>query len=305
MEVVLNYLSFTRLSEGTQEEAAEAYDIAAIKFRGLNAVTNFDMSRYDVKSILESSTLPIGGAAKRLKEASDHTEASIDGRRSDDDNITSQLTDGINSYGSHHHGWTTIAFQQAAPPPLGITYPYGQQRVWCKQEQESVTALQDLHQLHLGSNTQNLFHPSVLHNLVSLQDSSSMEHSSGSSNSFVYSNGSYHGIVGGSNGFALPIGTVAADQSNASQGHGGLVESEAKQLGYENLLASSDPYSGRNVYYLSQQSAGGVVKANGYEQTAPACSNNWLPGAVQAVPQRSSNMAVCHAAPVFSVWNDS
>nr|DAD29796.1 TPA_asm: hypothetical protein HUJ06_031264 [Nelumbo nucifera] len=54
----------------TEEEAAEAYDIAAIKFRGLNAVTNFDMSRYDVKSILESNTLPIGnGAAKRLKES--------------------------------------------------------------------------------------------------------------------------------------------------------------------------------------------------------------------------------------------
>lgn len=55
---------------GTEEEAAEAYDIAAIKFRGLNAVTNFDMNRYDVKAILESNTLPIGGgAAKRLKEA--------------------------------------------------------------------------------------------------------------------------------------------------------------------------------------------------------------------------------------------
>ncbi|RCV22079.1 hypothetical protein SETIT_4G191300v2 [Setaria italica] len=46
----------------TQEEAAEAYDIAAIKFRGLNAVTNFDMSRYDVESILNSD-LPIGGGA--------------------------------------------------------------------------------------------------------------------------------------------------------------------------------------------------------------------------------------------------
>ncbi|KAL2466279.1 Transcription factor tipo AP2/ERF [Abeliophyllum distichum] len=53
----------------TQEEATEAYDIAAIKFRGLNAVTNFEISRYDVKSILESSTLPIGGASKRLKDA--------------------------------------------------------------------------------------------------------------------------------------------------------------------------------------------------------------------------------------------
>ena len=47
---------------GTQEEAAEAYDIAAIKFRGLNAVTNFDMSRYDVESILNSD-LPVGGGA--------------------------------------------------------------------------------------------------------------------------------------------------------------------------------------------------------------------------------------------------
>ncbi|CAL0329172.1 unnamed protein product [Lupinus luteus] len=54
----------------TEEEAAEAYDIAAIKFRGLQAVTNFAMNRYDAKAILESNTLPIGGGgAKRLKEA--------------------------------------------------------------------------------------------------------------------------------------------------------------------------------------------------------------------------------------------
>ncbi|CAI8611162.1 unnamed protein product [Vicia faba] len=57
----------------TQEEAAEAYDIAAIKFRGLNAVTNFDMSRYDVKSIANSS-LPIGGLSnKNNRFSTDHS----------------------------------------------------------------------------------------------------------------------------------------------------------------------------------------------------------------------------------------
>ncbi|KAG5001605.1 AP2-like ethylene-responsive transcription factor AIL6 [Glycine soja] len=50
----------------TEEEAAEAYDIAAIKFRGSSAVTNFEMSRYDVDTILNNS-LPVGGVAKRLK----------------------------------------------------------------------------------------------------------------------------------------------------------------------------------------------------------------------------------------------
>ncbi|XP_061370287.1 AP2-like ethylene-responsive transcription factor AIL6 [Gastrolobium bilobum] len=50
----------------TEEEAAEAYDIAAIKFRGANAVTNFEMSRYNVEAILKNS-LPIGGGGKRLK----------------------------------------------------------------------------------------------------------------------------------------------------------------------------------------------------------------------------------------------
>ncbi|KAL8127523.1 hypothetical protein AgCh_014437 [Apium graveolens] len=49
----------------TEEEAAEAYDIAAIKFRGVNAVTNFELSRYDVEAIAKSS-LPIG-ASKRVK----------------------------------------------------------------------------------------------------------------------------------------------------------------------------------------------------------------------------------------------
>ncbi|XP_050373393.1 AP2-like ethylene-responsive transcription factor AIL5 [Argentina anserina] len=71
----------------TQEEAAEAYDIAAIKFRGLNAVTNFDMSRYDVKSIA-SSNLPIGGMSGKSKNSSDQS-LSADSKGLDDRDISS------------------------------------------------------------------------------------------------------------------------------------------------------------------------------------------------------------------------
>ncbi|GJT54357.1 AP2-like ethylene-responsive transcription factor AIL6 [Tanacetum coccineum] len=52
--------------QATEEEAAQAYDIAAIKFRGMNDVTNFEMNQYDVEAI-SSSSLPFVGSVKRLK----------------------------------------------------------------------------------------------------------------------------------------------------------------------------------------------------------------------------------------------
>ncbi|XP_019457139.1 PREDICTED: AP2-like ethylene-responsive transcription factor AIL1 isoform X2 [Lupinus angustifolius] len=55
----------------TQEEAAEAYDVAAIKFRGVNAVTNFDISRYHVENIMASNTLLTGEQARRNNKDSE------------------------------------------------------------------------------------------------------------------------------------------------------------------------------------------------------------------------------------------
>ncbi|KAI3451895.1 hypothetical protein Pfo_008560 [Paulownia fortunei] len=61
----------------TQEEAAEAYDVAAIKFRGVNAVTNFDISRYDVERIMESNGLLSGEMARRSKDVTSCSENSF------------------------------------------------------------------------------------------------------------------------------------------------------------------------------------------------------------------------------------
>ncbi|XP_058771341.1 AP2-like ethylene-responsive transcription factor AIL7 [Vicia villosa] len=50
----------------SEEEAAEAYDIAALKYKGANALTNFDASIYDMDYI-SKNPIPIGRESKRSK----------------------------------------------------------------------------------------------------------------------------------------------------------------------------------------------------------------------------------------------
>lgn len=272
-------------------------------------MTNFDMSRYDVNSILESSTLPIGGTAKRMKEVSEHAEASVDARRTDHEDITvSHLTDGIcSNYGSHQHfGWpAAVAYQQNQQ--LGLHYPYvqqqpqQQQRGWCKQEQDPVTAAVHGYQdLHLGNNTHNFFHPPGLHNLMGMDSTSSMDHSSDSN--FVL----YNGGGSSNHGYMMPMSLVGdhGQQGSTNNNYGDQHDHNNNNTN-SMLVSSTDLYSnGRNnnsnnVYYLSQQSPGDCVKTNGYDH------HNWAP-TTTPVPGITPNGANTIAgAPVFSVWNDA
>ncbi|KAL1552188.1 AP2-like ethylene-responsive transcription factor AIL1 [Salvia divinorum] len=200
----------------TEEEAAEAYDIAAIKFRGLNAVTNFEINRYDVKSILESTTLPIGGAAKRLKDA-EKAEMALTLQRANE----SHLAEG---YSAATTPWPTIAFQQPQP----LIYPYGaaHQRLWCKPEHDVDVYNEINHHHHL---THNFLQPnSVLHNMMGLDSSID------GANGVVYGgNGSTAAVMGG---------TVIVDGNQ--NGYLGHELGNSKNLDYEAM----------NFYYQNQQS---------------------------------------------------
>ncbi|RCV38001.1 hypothetical protein SETIT_8G107100v2 [Setaria italica] len=275
----------------TQEEAAEAYDIAAIKFRGLNAVTNFDMSRYDVKSIIESSSLPVGGTTKRLKDVPDQSDMGRNGHSADSVGhmtATNLLTDGIGSYGPENYGYSGWSPAAMTSIPLQFSNGHDQSRLWCKPEQDSavVAAAHNLHHLQhfpAPGGTHNFFQPSPIQDMTGVADVSSP---SVDSNSFSY-NGSvgYHGAMGG--GYAMPVTT--------------LVEGNPAASGYGVEEGTTDVYDCRNIYYLSQGSPGANTgKPEAYDQQG-AGYESWVP-AVPVISQKAANVTVCHGTPLYSVW---
>ncbi|KAG8063617.1 hypothetical protein GUJ93_ZPchr0003g16855 [Zizania palustris] len=118
----------------SEEEAAEAYDIAALKFRGANAVTNFEPSRYNLEAISQSD-LPISLSGRRLNnKPAPGTEGQItissppiSQQSISNNNASPYLTNGL------------LQFQPCGPPPQpqalalpgysfaepGIYWPFG------------------------------------------------------------------------------------------------------------------------------------------------------------------------------------
>lgn len=160
----------------TQEEAAEAYDVAAIKFRGVSAVTNFDISRYDVEKISASNTLLAGELARRKKDTEPNTE-SIDQGSSPSTHSTGEAIQNKDSVNGEMVLYQTThacmeSFDDHHSKPLGM----GNYRV-----PSFSMALQDLIGFESLSSTQQVANESAKIGTTHFSNSSSLVTSLGSS----------------------------------------------------------------------------------------------------------------------------
>lgn len=202
------------------------------------------MNRYDVKAILESNTLPIGGgAAKRLKEAQAiessrkreemlalsstfqygnssassspypllHQQSLID--QNPQPNLLSLQNHEIPQYtASHHHH---------QDPASLIHQNYNNIQTQLQLHQQSTASYLHLQQGHnnhhqyYNSYIQN--HPALLQGLMEMGSSSSLVHDNNGSSSGSYSGGgggylSNNGVVGGVNGMSNSNSTSHAEE---------------------------------------------------------------------------------------------
>lgn len=221
-------------------------------------MTNFDMSRYDVKAILESNTLPIGGgAAKRLKEAQ-ALESSR--KREEMMALGSSFQYGSSSVVSsarlqQQQGgcYPLMQFDQQQPPQPFLTLQnqdmgtqYGHQDAAASFHQQGYiqTQLQLNQQSGQFYNSYLQNHPGLLQGLMNMGSSSSsssvMENGGGG-------DGGGYGFMGNGSNNGLGIGMGSSNVVGSGEEHALVkVDYDMPAAGYGGWSAAADTIQGSN-----------------------------------------------------------
>lgn len=238
-------------------------------------MTNFDMSRYDVKAILESNTLPIGGgAAKRLKEAQ-----ALESTRRREEMIA--LGSNFSSYGS------SAGTSRLQAYPLIQTTPYDH-------HPQPLLTLQNQDISQYSSDPNSSFHQSYIQTQLQLQQQPSgasnylpqaTNQNSNFYNSYIQSNpGLLHGLVNMSGG------------SGSSSNNNNFMENNGSSGG---SYSTGGGYIGNNGINMVTNSSGGshaeelpLVKVD-YDMQSGGYGGSWSGDSVQGTNPG-----------MFTMWND-